>query len=441
VLLLSAWGIAGLLSTTVDPDRVRAPNLLRNVCEACNTAIVRHMAPLFRRRPPDPDPEPELDETIVIDDRPRAVEDEVVEEEVVDERPPPPKIWPWLLALALLVLGGLLAYWLLTRDDDKTTVPAVVGLTEQQARTRLAEAELETQVARGPSDRPQGVVFEQTPGEGTQLDEGQTVRIGVSSGPELVEVPAVRDLDEDEALRRLQEAGFETQVQRVFAGAPVGQVVEQEPAGGEEAPRGSTVLIKVSKGRNLTPVPDVVGQTEDEAVQALRDAGFTVEVFDVPATEPEGTVVSQSPAGGGEAPPDSRVRINVSTGEQGGEQTERPPPDVVGDEQTDALQQLEDAGFRGFVTYRNSEEPEGTVLEQGEPQDGRVPVVISTGGNPRVDVPEVRGDTEDAARQVLEDAGFVVEVIRVGSGSAVEDQQPRPNVQAYEGATVTLFVG
>ena len=421
-------------------------------------ATLSVMAPLWRRRPPD---EP-ADETLVIDDPPRLA-GEVVEEEVA---PPPPRIWPWLLALLLLVLAGLAAWWLLTRDDDRTTVPEVIGMTEADARTRLAENDLEADVDRRPNERPEGVVFAQTPGAGTQVAEGETVELAVSSGAPPAPVPSVIGLREDEAVRTLENAGFEVKVQRVFAGAPPGEVVEQEPRGGTEAARGSVVQLKVSKGRNLNRVPDVVGRTEDEAVRILRQREFEPRIFDVPSEEPEGTVVSQDPPAGEQAPPDSRVRINVSTGEASGETTERPAetattetatettaatvnvPNVVGVAQTPALRRLRNAGLRGVVAYRTSDQPPGRVIEQ-RPASGatanrnaQVQIVVASGANAEpLDVPDVRGNDEDAARQTLEDAGFRVEVINVGNGTTVQDQQPRPGVTSYRGAVVTLFVG
>jgi hypothetical protein len=49
--------------------------------------------------------------------------------------------------------------------------------------------------------------------------------------------------------------------------------------------------------------------------------------------------------------------------------------------------------------------------------------------------------SEDEARQTLLDAGFRVEVIRVGDGNTVEDQQPEFGVTAFDGAVITLLVG
>jgi beta-lactam-binding protein with PASTA domain len=406
---------------------------------------------LVSTQPREPDP---ADETVIIDESGRR---EVVDEEVVPPRRPP-RLWPWLLALLLLVLGGLAAYLLLVRDDEKTVVPRVVGLTESQARARLAEAELEADVDRRTSDKKAGIVFAQSPGAGVQLNEGQTVEILVSSGLIQVTVPNVIGLKEAEARERLEAAKFEVKVERVFAGAPKEEVVDQQPLSGEQATSGSVVTLKVSKGLNTKPVPDVIGLQEGEAVTELRAAGFEARIFDVPALDPAGTVVAQEPPPGEPAPPDSRVRINVSTGEQAGETTERPGtttessqvavPNVVGLAQTPALRRLRTAGLRGVVAYRTSDRPRGRVIEQG-PVSGtsanrnaqvRIFVSIPQGAE-ELEVPDVRDQDVDSARQTLEDLGFRVEIIRTGDGDTVQGQQPAPGVTSAPGMVVTLFVG
>jgi eukaryotic-like serine/threonine-protein kinase len=397
---------------------------------------------------------------VVVEDGPAA--EEVVEEEVVPP-PPPPRIWPWLLALLLLVIAGGVAYFLLTRQDDKTTMPRVVGLTEAQARARLADAQLEVDVDRRPSQRKAGIVVAQTPGAGTQLNEGQRVEILVSSGLVKIPVPNVRGLKEDEAKAKLSAAGLKTKVERVFAGAPKGEVVEQDPRGGERVAKGSTVVLTISKGRNLNTVPGLVGKSESEAVRILRAREFTPRIFDVPSEEPKGVVVSQVPAAGEKAPPDSRVRINVSAGTPTGQTTERTAttptqttpsanvtvPNVVGLAQTPALRQLRAAGLRGVVAYETSNQPRGRVIAQ-QPASGaqarrnsQVTITISAGnGNAeQIEVPDVRGSDLQGATQTLQDAGFRVETIRTADGDTVNDQQPAPGTTAPRGAVVTLFVG
>ena len=418
-----------------------------NVCGRIAAAI-----PWLVSTPPrQPDP----DETLVIDEGGRR---QVVEEEVVPSRRPP-RLWPWLLALLLLVLGGLAAYLFVVRGDEKAVVPRVVGMTESQARARLAEAELKSDVDRRRSQRRAGIVFAQSPGAGVQLDEGQTVEILVSSGLIRVAVPDVVGEQEAEARRRLEAAKFEVKIERVFAGAPKGEVVEQRPQSGERAAPESLVTLKISKGQNLKPVPDVIGLMEEEAIARLRAGGFEARIFDVPAAEPAGTVIAQEPPPGERAPPDSRVRINVSTGDQAGETTERPGtttgpaqvavPNIVGLAQTPALRRLRTAGLKGVVAYRTSAQPRGRVIEQ-RPAAGaranrnalvRIVVSIGQGAVEELEVPDVRDQDEGSARQALEAEGFRVEIIRTGDGDTVEDQQPAPGVTSARGMVVTLFVG
>jgi eukaryotic-like serine/threonine-protein kinase len=382
----------------------------------------------------------------------------VAEEEVVEEQVPPPRrplIWPWLLLLLLLVVGGLVAYFLLTRSDDKTTMPNVIGLREDQARARLAEAQLAADVDRRPSRRPRGIVFAQVPGAGKQLDEGERVEILVSSSLIRVAVPSVADLPVGEARERLEAAGFETRVRRVFAGAAKGRVIQQDPGAGERAPRGSTVELLVSKGRNLNRVPDVIGMTEQEAVQALRAREFDVRIFDVPSPDPSGTVVAQVPLGGVLAPPDSRVRINVSSGEGTGTPSERrvEVPTVTGIQQTAALRRLRAAGLEGEVRFARSSQPRGRVLRQEPPagsavEQGSVVVLTVSGGtsSARVVVPDVVDQDEGTAVEALEGEDLRVDIVRVpvddpAQDGIVLDQQPAGGTSAPRGAAVTIFVG
>jgi beta-lactam-binding protein with PASTA domain len=266
--------------------------------------------------PLEPDP---ADETVIIDGTGR----EIVEEEVVPPRRPP-RLWPWLLALLLLVLAGLAAYLLIVRDDDKTVVPKVVGLTRtRRARGSRRRSSRWTSTAARATRKP-GSWFAQSPGQGTQLDEGQTVEVLVSSGLTKVPVPNVIGLKEAEAVGRLETAKLEPKVERVFASAPKGEVVDQQPQSGEQVATGSAVTVKVSKGTNTKPVPDVIGLQEDEAISRLRDERLRAACLRRARRGCGGTVVAQEPEPGAKAPPDSSVRINVSTGEPTGETTERP---------------------------------------------------------------------------------------------------------------------
>jgi beta-lactam-binding protein with PASTA domain len=105
-------------------------------------------------------------------------------------------------------------------------------------------------VARAPSDDvEQGLVFAQNPDPGIEADKGSMVQITVSTGPEQVTVPGVVEDDEETARQRLEDAGFDVQVEDVETDDETqdGIVFEQDPDGGTKADPGSVVTILVGR--------------------------------------------------------------------------------------------------------------------------------------------------------------------------------------------------
>ncbi|GIG89183.1 Stk1 family PASTA domain-containing Ser/Thr kinase [Plantactinospora endophytica] len=97
------------------------------------------------------------------------------------------------------------------------------------------------------SGEPKGIVTKLDPGEGKKVAPRSTVVVEVSRG-NVVEVPRVTGLQEDEARERLEEDGFDV---RVVDGDPVpraeaGEVTSQNPRAGERKPTGTVVTITVS---------------------------------------------------------------------------------------------------------------------------------------------------------------------------------------------------
>jgi beta-lactam-binding protein with PASTA domain len=401
------------------------------------------------------------------------------EDEVVEPVAPPPERywWLWLLLLLLLVLGGLLAWYFLSRGNDKAVVPNVIGLREQQAEIRIHDRGLEVLPRSASSDRPQGVVFAEKPGAGTQLDEGQTVTIFVSSGR--LAVPVVTGLRLPDAQQKLQALGFKVEVKRVASTKPKGTVIDQDPAAGVTALRGTTVTLNVSSAAKPVVVPRVVDQTQGAAVQALTALGLKPILQNVPSDRPAGIVVGQKPPAGKEVDRGSEVTVNVSTGSgpatttattttattttsvttttTGTTTTAAGPvrvPRVVALAQTPALRRLNVLGLRPTVVYVRSSQPAnrvssqlpkaGTTLKPGS----RVRVNVSTGPNPQPNaaVPNVAGQDQAAAVQTLRDAGFKVAVLNRPTADQSKDglvveQQPRAGSKIPAGMQVTIFVG
>ncbi|WP_408907992.1 Stk1 family PASTA domain-containing Ser/Thr kinase [Streptomyces albidoflavus] len=123
-------------------------------------------------------------------------------------------------------------------------VPDVAGSSLQEATEALKEAGLKVTTAdeRIFSEHEKGAVAAQSPEPGTELAEGGEVELTLSKGPDLVEVPDVTGQKADEARKTLEGAGFKVDVSRWFFGDTVW---DQSVEGGETAPRGSEITIRV----------------------------------------------------------------------------------------------------------------------------------------------------------------------------------------------------
>ncbi|SDC23425.1 Stk1 family PASTA domain-containing Ser/Thr kinase [Streptomyces prasinopilosus] len=126
-------------------------------------------------------------------------------------------------------------------------VPDVTGEKPADARAALEEAGLEVEVAgeRVTSGHDAGRVARQSPEAGEEVVEGDTVTLTLSEGPEMVEVPDVVGDRVDEATEALEAAGFRVEEDRGLLGLFGDTVRGQSVAGGDTAPEGSTITLKI----------------------------------------------------------------------------------------------------------------------------------------------------------------------------------------------------
>ena len=127
----------------------------------------------------------------------------------------------------------------------------------------------------------------------------------LSTGPQLVDVPAVTDGDRGEAEAAIRRAGLQpVVVERPSEDEDAGNVLSQSPEGGR-ARRGSQVTIVVSTGEDLVVVPDVLGTSVSDARRILEEAGLKVRAVSLKI----GNVVQQRPEPGERVRRGTRVTI------------------------------------------------------------------------------------------------------------------------------------
>ncbi|MEU0811106.1 Stk1 family PASTA domain-containing Ser/Thr kinase [Streptomyces sp. NPDC005970] len=196
----------------------------------------------------------------------------------------------------------------------RTQVPNVVGMPLTEAKQQISDANLSIgEVTRTfSSETPQGSVLSTDPKAGTTRRPNTTVGIVVSRGPE-IEIPDVVGESVDDARSDLEDAGFKVKIaeERVFSDEDEGSVAEQSSSDGDtKGAKGDTITLTLSKGQEMIEVPDVTGESVDDATAALEAAGFEVDV-DKPLLFPGDTVTDQSVDGGDEAPKGSTITIKV----------------------------------------------------------------------------------------------------------------------------------
>ena len=133
-------------------------------------------------------------------------------------------------------------------------VPPVIGLDKDAARAQLEAADLVVKTEEKESDEPAGEVIETDPPANTSVEQGSTVVVFYSDGPE--EVPDVRGLMQPQAKNKIRAAGFEPRVlPDPDSTEPAGTVTDQSPEPGETPSQGSTVTILVSTYQEPTQEP------------------------------------------------------------------------------------------------------------------------------------------------------------------------------------------
>ena len=249
------------------------------------------------------------------------------------------------IVLALLAIGGAAwASWtyLIPHEVD---VPKVVGLSVDEAQTRVADAGLVVRIADGrySTKVPAGDVLTVQPAEGSTLEQGDRVTLIPSLGPRPVPVPNLLGLPLGEAKQALRDADLKVgHVTKEFNERfDTDQVIQQSVRADAEAPLGSEIDLVVSKGPTPVPLEKVAGLQQDEAVAVLEAQGFVVDVQQEFSDRiQKGTVISQTPAKGTDLQPGRTVTIVVSEGPP-----EFPMPNVVGMGRDEAVAKLRSLGL------------------------------------------------------------------------------------------------
>ena len=238
----------------------------------------------------------------------------------------------------------------------------------------------------------------------------------------------------DEAYRRLQgqsrqpsQLPFILTAVLLAVGVVLGAYLLLNSLSNDPAPSTTQPVVTIA-------VPEVTGQSGDEALIVLQEAGFLVTQSREPSEEvPEGSVIRTEPAAGTVAEEESPLNMVVSDGP-----AQLHVPTVIGSTQERAIGQLQGQGFAYTArTARHDTIGVGVVISQNPEGEARAPVgsavelVISAGPQP-IEMPRVIGLSRDRAEGMLEGLGLEVSTTFARNNEVPEGvvagQEPAPGV-------------
>ena len=292
---------------------------------------------------------------------------------MVQQHPSPPAAYPnrggmyaviGFLALIALVVGGIVLFNVLAKDDDSTfAMPDVVNMTLEEGTGVLDRAGLNVNpiIEENPAFA-EGAIVRTDPPAGTEVQTDQLVNVYYNPTNDPFAMPDVSTLAQADAENQLRALGLEVVVTtEENPDVEEGKVIRTQPAAGTDVKQGDTVTIVVSGGANQVAIPAVEGLSQANAQSTLTSEAYDFEVtVETEASElPEGTAIRTDPPAGQIVDKASPVTLFVSSGP---EQVTVPP--LEGLTETQARSKLNELDLVAEVTYQS--------VASGDPADGRV---------------------------------------------------------------------
>ncbi|WP_035012435.1 Stk1 family PASTA domain-containing Ser/Thr kinase [Corynebacterium jeikeium] len=258
----------------------------------------------------------------------------------------------WVAGIAAVIAGGYFAYQAFTGDDEpekpieaeQVKIPLVANKDRAEAEKILKDAGFEVTVEETTHDKiARGKAIGTDPAANASVARGTEIKLLVSSGREITDVPDLTGKTTEEAVKLLKDAKLvlNNEVKEEASDdMPKGKIITQTPPQGSQVSAGTKVTITVSTGPEDVRVPVVTGQQVEDARENLESAGFKVVVNQVDSVEPKGQVLSAS-SEGEKLAKGSEITLEVSLGNQ------FEMPSLQGMKFGDVFRELQAAGWRG----------------------------------------------------------------------------------------------
>lgn len=156
-------------------------------------------------------------------------------------------------------------------ETKYTTMPSVVNTTRENAEVAIKNAGLAVgSITESFSDTvASGNVISQSVAAGNSVEEGVTIDLVVSKGPEKITMPNLWGNPKDRAIEKLHALGLSVEVYEEYSDEVEGRVFKTTPAADEKVDPGSMVQIVISKGVKPAETEDT---TEEDSSEEETDS-------------------------------------------------------------------------------------------------------------------------------------------------------------------------
>ena len=226
-----------------------------------------------------------------------------------------------VLGALLLVAAGLGLWTVVNRNHHQMAeVPTInAQMSRILAREKVTAAGFHYQEKEDhDSAEPKGTFTKQSPKGGSMAPRGSTVTVWFSSGPKDTAIPDVKGMNQQEARRTLEKAGFKVSPAASVEDSqdvPKDHVTRTDPAAGQSVAKGTSILIYISSG--MTKVPDLSGKSKDDATKTLQSLHFNITIREQASNSvAKDMVISTDPAAGSSVQQGTMITVTVSNGMQ-----------------------------------------------------------------------------------------------------------------------------
>ncbi|MFC3450406.1 Stk1 family PASTA domain-containing Ser/Thr kinase [Amycolatopsis speibonae] len=230
----------------------------------------------------------------------------------------------------------------------------------------------------------------------------------------------------------------------------IDKVIAINPNAGQVTLTTNKVTLTVGSKPGKVKAPDLKGKTQAEALAALTEAGLKLGAITEDETDDPnnaGKILSQNP--GSQAEVDQGSKIDITVGKSKELKT---VTNYKGKTKSEADAGLRQAGFTPSFKTASSSEPKDTVIDQ-TPNGGKlavgsvVTVTVSDGSQETVDMPNLKGMTEEQATRQLQQLGWSGQLNTQADKNGDRDlagkvskTNPQAGAKIAKNAAITLFI-